>query len=272
MSNNDQFAALVLAADRGSQDSVARYAETVCKAYAPVCGKPMVIRVLNALNDCHKIKSALLCGPPESLLSACEELEQRIDTRQVDWVENLDSPARSAAHGLSRIDSQQPVLLTTADHALLTSEIVEYFLQVSSNLECDAVVGVIRYETLQARYGDTRRTVIRLQDGNFCGCNLFAFNNARGRTLVDFWQQAEALRKRPWKLISRVLGWQAVWSYLLGRLTLDQALQKISGKTGVRVCPVILPFPDAGIDVDKVEDLQLVESILIRSDSTRPLM
>lgn len=41
------------------------------------------------------------------------------------------------------------------------------FLQVSSNLECDAVVGVIRYETLQARYGDTRRTVIRLQDGNF---------------------------------------------------------------------------------------------------------
>jgi 2-C-methyl-D-erythritol 4-phosphate cytidylyltransferase len=84
MSNNDQFAALVLAADRGSQDSVARYAGTVCKAYAPVCGKPMVIRVLNALNDCHKIKSALLCGPPESLLSACEELEQRIDTRQVD--------------------------------------------------------------------------------------------------------------------------------------------------------------------------------------------
>lgn len=31
-------------------------------------------------------------------------------------------------------------------------------------------------------------------------------------------------------------------------------------------------LPDAGIDVDKVEDLQLVESILIRSDSTRPLM
>ncbi|ABI59356.1 nucleotidyltransferase family protein [Nitrosomonas eutropha] len=269
MRDNDQFAALVLAADRGDQDPVARYTGAACKAYAPVCGKPMVIRVLDALSGCNKIKSILLCGPPESLLSACGELKQRIENKQVDWVKNLDSPARSAVHGLSQIDMHQRILLTTADHALLTPEIVEYFLQASRNLECDATVGIIRYETLQDRYGNARRTVIRLRDGNFCGCNLFTFNS-RGRTLVDFWQQAEALRKRPWKLINRVLGWRAVWSYLTGRLTLDQALQEVSEKTGVQVRPVILPFPEAGIDVDKVEDLQLVKSVLAKAISTHP--
>lgn len=269
MCNNDQFAALVLAADRGDQDPVAKYTGAVCKAYAPICGKPMVIRVLDALSSCNKIKSILLCGPPESLLSACEELKQRIENRQVDWVENMDSPARSAVHGLSQIDIHQRILLTTADHALLTPEIVEYFLQASHHLECDVTVGIIRYETLQNRYGNARRTVIRLRDGNFCGCNLFTFNS-QGRVLVDFWQQAEALRKRPWKLISRVLGWRAVWSYLLGRLTLDQALQEVSGKAGVRVRSVILPFPEAGIDVDKVEDLQLVKSVLAKAISIHP--
>ncbi|MCC6916242.1 nucleotidyltransferase family protein [Nitrosomonas sp.] len=261
MSNDNQFVALVLAADRGERDAVAGYAGTVCKAYAPVAGKPMVIRVLDALKKSHKIASVLLCGPPQSLLSSCEALRHRIDNKQVKWVENRDSPARSAAYGAAQINPQQKILLTTADHALLTAEIVDYFLQASSNLVCDVTVGVVRHEVVQNRYGSAKRTVIRLQDGNYCGCNLFTFNT-QGRVLVDFWQQAETLRKRPWKLISRILGWRAVWSYLLGCLTLEQALQQISMKTGVRVRPVILPFPDAGIDVDKVEDLLLVESIL----------
>lgn len=266
MSDNDQFVALVLAADRGNLDPVAQYTGAVCKAFAPIGGKPMVIRVLDVLNSCNQINSVFLCGPPESQLAACKELLQRIENKHVNWVRNLDSPARSAAHGLSSVDMQHRVLLTTADHALLTPEIVNYFLEASRNPECDATVGMIRYETVQNKYGNAKRTVIRLRDGNFCGCNLFTFN-ARGRALVDFWQQAEALRKRPWKLISRVLGWRAVWSYLLGRLTLDQALQQISKKTGVRICPVILPFPEAGIDVDKVEDLLLVKSVLAKTES-----
>jgi len=268
--SNHQFTALILAADRGDQDPVAKYAGVVCKAYAPVSGKPMVIRVLDTLNSCNQINSIFLCGPPESQLSACKELKQRIENGRVNWIANLDSPARSAAYGFSSIDVHHPVLLTTADHALLTPEVVNYFLRASSNLKCDVAVGIIRYEILRNKYSNARRTVIRLRDGDFCGCNLFIFNS-RGRVLVDFWQQAEALRKRPWKLVNRVLGWRAVWSYLLGRLTLDQALQQVSKKTGVQICPVILPFPEAGIDVDKVEDLQLVESILAKAVSTHPL-
>ncbi len=267
--DSERYIALVLAADRHAHDPVARQTGAACKAFAPVCGKPMIIRVLDALTGCKKIQSVLLCGPPESLLPACRELEQRIGTGQADWVGNQDSPARSAARGLAQINGRYRVLLTTADHALLTPEIVEYFLQASDRLECDVTVGVIRYETLQSKYGSSRRTVIRLRDGDFCGCNLFTFN-FRGRELVTFWQQAERLRKRPWRLISRILGWRAVGAYLFGSLTLDRALQAISDKTGVRVQPVILPFPEAGIDVDKVEDLLLVESVLTPPVSAPP--
>lgn len=54
----------------------------------------------------------------------------------------------------------------------------------------------------------------------------------------------------------------AVLSYLLGLSTLDQALDAISVKAGVKIKAVILPYPQAGVDVDKVEDMMLVESIL----------
>ncbi|MDT8363705.1 MAG: nucleotidyltransferase family protein [Nitrosomonas sp.] len=255
------YAALVLAADRTGGDPVTRLSGTACKAFAPVGGQPMVLRVLDALADCQDVSSILLCGPSRELLAHCPELEQRIESGQVGWIENKDSPSLSAAAGMARVVGERRILLTTADHALLSTEIVTHFLLKSRELDVDATVGMIRHETIQNQFPQNRRTVIRLADANLCGCNLFTFNSG-GRDLVTFWRQAESLRKRPWRLVSQVLGWRAVWAYLLGNLSLDQAMRTISEKSGVRVAPVMLPFAEAGIDVDKAEDLQLVESIL----------
>lgn len=229
----------------------------------------MVLRVLDALMDCEQLATIILCGPPRALLARCPELKQRIESGQVGWIESQNSPSRSAAAGMAQMAEGQRILLTTADHALLSAEIVTHFLQKSMALDCDATVGVVRYETFQCQYPQNRRTVMRLADANLCGCNLFTFN-PRGRDLVAFWQQAEALRKRPWRLVNQVLGWRAVWAYLLGNLSLDQAMHAISQKSGVKVMPVMLPFAEAGIDVDKPADLQLVESILADRTSAFP--
>ena len=50
--------------------------------------------------------------------------------------------------------------------------------------------------------------------------------------------------------------------YLLGLLTIDKGLNAVAAKTGIKVRPVFLPYPQAGVDVDKVEDMLLVESVL----------
>jgi len=49
--------------------------------------------------------------------------------------------------------------------------------------------------------------------------------------------------------------------YLLGRLSLPDALGHISGRMGVRVGAVLLPFPEAAVDVDTVEDWRFAESL-----------
>jgi hypothetical protein len=50
--------------------------------------------------------------------------------------------------------------------------------------------------------------------------------------------------------------------YASGRLTLGGAFEAVSKKLGITAAPVLLPFAEAAIDVDKPSDLALVEEIL----------
>ncbi|MDO8894366.1 nucleotidyltransferase family protein [Nitrosomonas sp.] len=268
-SSPQRFAALVLAADRTNKDPITQHTGAACKAFAPVDGIPMVIRVLDTLAACDLITTVILCGPPESLHMHCPELKLRIASGQVTWIPNLDSPSRSAESGLSQIPSDTPVLLTTADHALLTPDMVQSFLRSSLAIQGDATVGLVRQQDIAVAFPGSKRTVIRLRDGGFCGCNLFTFN-PQGRALIRFWRQAEDLRKRPWRLIAQVLGFKMVLSYLFGFLTLQKGLQAVSEKSGVKIQGIMLDDPRAGVDVDKVEDLVLAESILKKKPHSFP--
>ena len=67
MNKTDQFTAMVLAADRAASDPVAVKTGMACKAIAPICGTPMIIRVLDALEASDMVKTIIICGPPESV-------------------------------------------------------------------------------------------------------------------------------------------------------------------------------------------------------------
>ena len=258
----EKFVAIVLAADRTISDPVTTKSGVACKAFTPICGVPMIIRVLDALEASGMIEKIVLCGPPEHLLSACPELEHRIGNGYVTWVSNLDSPSRSANRGLEYIDKETPVFLTTADHALITPEIIKYFLSESSKTDSDATVGFVEHENVVTAFPGAKRTVIRVRDGSFCSCNLFTFLNRRGRNLVPFWKKAEDMRKQPWRLVGEILGPIAILLYFLRISKLNQALNAVSVKAGARSQAVIIPYANAGVDVDKAEDIALVESAL----------
>ena len=91
---------------------------------------------------------------------------------------------------------------------------------------------------------------------------LFRSTTPQGRALADFWRQVEQQRKRPWRVIGGALGWGAVLRYLLGRLTLEQALDRLSRRLGIRIRAVVLDHAEAAVDVDTPADRQLVEAIL----------
>ncbi|WP_349616334.1 NTP transferase domain-containing protein [Azotobacter salinestris] len=260
---------LVLAADRHAGDAVASAAGVACKALAPVGGVPMVHRVVQSLRKSRRVGRITLVGPARALLRRDAELERELASDALGWQENAASPSASAARALEGEDPLRPVLLTTADHALLSPAMVDHFLEQALASGCDFVVGVARLDTVRARYPDTRRTAIRLRGGPYCGCNLFAFTTAQGRRLASFWRGVEQARKRPWRVVGGALGPAATLRYLLGRLTLEQALARLSRRLGVKIGAVVLPFAEAAIDVDSAADLALVERILAQRPAGR---
>jgi hypothetical protein len=48
-------------------------------------------------------------------------------------------------------------------------------------------------------------------------------------------------------------------------------LNVVAAKTGIKVRPVFLPYPQAGVDVDKVEDMLLAESVLAGAACCHPV-
>ena len=254
---------MVLAGDRGPHDPVAHHVGAPCKALAPVAGRPMLLRVLDALAASHVIDGATLVGPQREQLAHCPELTAHLADGALEWLPPQSSPSHSASTALERLPADQPVLLTTADHALLEPGWVNAFCEQAFASGKDAVVGLARHAAVQAAFPGSRRTALRFRDGAYCGCNLFAFLNPAGRRAPAFWQHIEQQRKKPHRLAA-ALGLGTLLAYLCGRLTLSGGLERLSGKVGARLGAVLLDDPRAAVDVDSVADYELVQSLLAR--------
>jgi len=227
----------------------------------------MVFRVLGALEQSSEVGSRLLCGPPRAILDSEETLCAGVDSGAYSWIENEDSPSASVAAALDMVEQGQPVLLTTSDHALLNDRIVDHFCRQARDSGCDLLVALAPHHLVQTAYPSVRRTVLRFSDQACCSCNLFAFMTPASRSVAGFWTRVESQRKKPWRVMS-ILGWWFVLRYLLGRLSLEQALSRVSRILGMKVGAVIMPFPEAAVDVDTENDLRFVQQLLERKNTS----
>jgi hypothetical protein len=153
------------------------------------------------------------------------------------------------------------ILVTTADHALLTAEMVDYFCSGARQSDKDVVAGLALHELVTAKYPETKRTAISLADASYCSCNLFGFLTPEARSAANFWRRVESQRKKTLRVIA-AFGWLNLLLYFLKRPSLEEGLERISHRIGLRAGAVLLPFPEAAVDVDSLSDWKLVESIL----------
>ncbi len=254
-----RYTALVLAGSRGPSDPVAASAGVPHKALAPVAGRPMLLRVIDTLRDCPEIQRIVICLDDARLLERLPELAESVASGEVATIAAARSPAASVLAALKELPDALPLLVATADHPLLTPAMVRHFLERLGDSQAAAAVAA--ESVIAPAYPETRRTYIRLKDGAFSGCNLFAFTAADASAAAMFWSRVERYRKQPWRLFAAA-GPRTLLSFLFGRLDLAGAADRLSGMLGVRLRVVTMPFAEAAIDVDKPSDLALVEKIL----------
>lgn len=249
---------LVLAGSRGGADAVAQMAGVESKVFAPVAGIPMLERVVDTLRAALPEAPVTIAMDPPALPQSQAVVERLRRTGGLAVMAPAASPARTVAAALP--GDGQPLLVVTADHALLTPAMVGHFL-AAVPVGTNAAVAVATRTTIAAAYPDTRRTYWRFADRHVSGCNLFLLSGNEANGLVDFWAALERERKRPWAMIRR-LGPLTLARFALGRLRLEQALAQLGGRTGARLAAIDMPFAEAAMDVDRPSDLFMAERIL----------
>jgi len=242
--------ALVLAGSRGGVDPLADYAGVADKALIPIGGATMLERVVVALRAAGAARIAVSANAPAVRAEALRLGAEPIDAAA--------GPSLSTLQGLRALGA--PLLVTTADHALLRPEWITDFL-ADAPADADVAALLARRDVIARDAPPTRRTYLRFADGGWSGCNLFLLRTPAAEAAVGLWMSVERDRKRPWRIVRR-LGPGTLLRYAVGRLTLDAALARLGAVVGVRAAAVAARHGLAAVDVDKPADLDLVRGLV----------
>lgn len=253
---------LILAGQRTATDAVAVAAKVPAKALAPVGGQAMLSRVYDALTHVDNIAKIAVIGDLDLL-----RRHQDTTGLNVTWIQNKPSLPMSLLAGIDALGLEQPLLVTTADHALLKTSWVIDFLNASAASSVDCTLAVTNFNAVKESLLTKNRTNYKLSDGNYGGCNLFALMTPAALGAIHFWMDIHKSRKKPWRVISK-LGLRTVLQFITGRLSLAEATTALSQCSDCQIKPILISDVLAATDVDKPDDWYLVQRLAKDADAS----
>ena len=244
--------AVVLAG--GPADDVAALEPgAVNKAFVRVGGVALVERTLRALRASASIGRIIVVAPPSVHDHAALALadEHRADGAKI---------RTSLRNGLEGLPPDEMVLVSTSDLPILTPASIDDFIEHARELRADIGYGCVERTVHEALYPEVPHTWARLREGTYCGGGFIAIRPRALPALERFIERLGAARKNPLRLAS-LFGWDMLARFAFGRLSIASAERRASQLLGANVRAVISPYPETGVNVDRVSDVALAESL-----------
>ena len=248
-----KYCAIVLAGSRPGRDAFAAQFGNDIKALVAVAGEPMVRRPVRALLANSNVARVVVLSQAPERIAAVIPKDPRLEFRQ-----STTTIAQTMLAICRDQNTRWPLLVTTADHALLDTAIIDEFCAAARG--ADLAVGVVDRRVLTRRFPQAERTWLKFRGGAYTGANLFVLASPRVSPVIELWRQVEQDRKKGWRLIALV-GPVVLGGALLRLLSIDNVLARLGRKLGLSIKAVRLSNPVAGIDVDKPADHALAEDI-----------
>jgi len=230
------------------------------KALIDIAGKPMAQWVVDAVDGANSVDHIIIVGLPADV--------NLLSSKSIDFLPESGGLLANLTAGVKHLQSIDPsiqqVLLLTCDIPTITPEMVDWCVQ-DTDPDSDLEYTVIEKETMDARFPTAARSYIRLQDVEVCGGDM---NVIHVRLVEDttFWERMVAARKSPLRQAA-LLGFDLLFLVLIRRITIDDAVKRVSSRLGLKGRAVISPYAEIGMDVDKPHQLEIVTSDLSRRTS-----
>ena len=225
------------------------------KGLVDIAGRPLVSWVVEAFRAASLVNEIALVIPTAEGLGSWVDDVDKLVVSDRDFMGNVLA-------GIAAFRVDRPVVVATGDIPLMTPAAVDAFIAAALGTGASFVYPLVRQETVEAAYPDTKRTYFRLRTGRFTGGNamlvdpkLIPAARALGQRLFD-------QRKNPVATI-RTAGPAFVVRFLLGRLAPEDLAGKIEELLGGTGAAVVLEDATIALDVDKPADVEIAAPILL---------
>lgn len=234
------------------------YTQGKPKASLQIGEKSMIQWVLDALQDSPSVDGIVIVG--------AEELEGTLQSSKIfnhlnagdGLIQNFQ---RGADAVLARDPTAKCVAVVSSDIPLITPEAVEWILNSTQGSDLDVYYCIIEQESMEKRFPDSGRTFVNLRGRKVCGGDLTVVNLDLYHTRRDFWRKIVEARKSYLRQAALV-GFDILILLLLRRLSLDDAVSKVTRRLGISGTALICPYPEIGMDIDKPHQLEIARQDL----------
>ncbi|HEV2817816.1 MAG TPA: NTP transferase domain-containing protein [Allosphingosinicella sp.] len=254
-----RYTALVLAASRGNLDPLARAGGVSHKCFIDIAGQPMLRRVVEAVMASGRVGRTIVGIEEDSIAEAKAILAPLPGAEAIEYVASRENIGASVA-AVAR-EEMLPLVITTGDNALHTPGMVRYFCDALDGLAEDGAFGLTPAQAVLDAYPEGNRAFHRFRDGAYSSCNLYALLTPRALEAPRVFNSGGQFGKKP----KRLIGAFGLWAFLLYKsrlFTLRTVLRALSRAIGLRTAPVVMPFAEGPIDVDRMQDWQLANRIV----------
>lgn len=264
-----RFTVLIMAANRrGPENPVARLAGTSHKCIAPVAGMPMIDRVLTTISRWGKAGRILVSIEDAGVLDAAPKAVRMREAGDLEVVKSGKNLADSVLKACEQLDAADyPLLITTGDNVLHTTEVLEDFCSVILGSDADAGLALVSYDTVARRLPEEAPKVgyLRFAEGQHSNCNIYLLKSEAAVPLVRTMRDGGQFRHYPFRIL-RAFGLIPMIKYQLGRARISDIETSLERMFHIRFKAVLLDHPFAPIDVDSAGTLALAERLLRETD------
>ena len=254
--------ALILAASRqGADDAVAQLQQASHKCLVEIDGVVMLERVVRELKASAHVGRIVVSIESEDLLRQTPALAGMFEAGEVEFVESQSNLFESVSHAVNVIDAPYPLLISTGDNALHTTEMIDHFCEEVRASDYDVAVAMTPADVILKAYPDGKRAFHDLRDGGWSSCNLYGAMNGKAIKAAKAFETGGQFGKKPERIL-KAFGLAFLIKYKFMLTNLDGLAQHLSKRWSITIAPVRMPFADAPIDVDNVGDFYRTEKIL----------
>ena len=244
------------------EDSLYTYSHGDSKALIDVAGKPMIQWVLDALSDAKLVENVIVIGlSPKSGVTCKKPLH--FLSNQGRMLANIVAGVNKS---LELNKKNKYVLIVSSDIPALKPEMVDWLIETSMETQDDLYYGVCPKAVMEARFPGSKRTYTPLRDMAVCGADINISHVRNATEHLEMWEQLIGTRKSPLRQAG-IIGLGTLLALFLRRLTLEDAVRRVSDRVGVKGRAIVWAHAEPCMDVDKPHQLELLREDLTKVQS-----